>query len=225
MLSVIIPTLNAERALPATLAPLVHGAVEGLVREVIIVDGGSSDATPAIAEATGARFLRAPRGRGAQLLVGAEAARSDWLLFLTPGLRLAPGWDAELAQFIERVGEERVAAFRLALDDGTAAARRREWTAHLRSRLLGLPYADQGLLISRRLYRRVGGYAPLPAMEDVDLMRRVGRRRLTLLRTQAVSGTWTIREGGPLRRSARGLGCLTLYLCRVPTRIIARLYG
>jgi rSAM/selenodomain-associated transferase 2 len=225
MLSVIIPTLNAGQTLPATIGALVPGAVSGLVREVVVIDGGSSDATPGIAEAMGARFVRAPRGRGRQLVVGAETASSDWLLFLHADTRLAAGWEEEVAQFIERIGEERAAAFRFILDDRAPAARRLERMVALRCRLFGLAYGDQGLLISRRLYRRIGGYAPLPVMEDVDLSRRIGRRRLVLLRTPAVTSARRFRDGGYLWRSARNLGCLTLFFCRVPARVIVRLYG
>jgi rSAM/selenodomain-associated transferase 2 len=225
MLSVVIPTLNAEQTLPATLGPLVRGAISGLVREVVVVDGGSTDATPRIAEAMGARFARAPRGRGPQLVVGAETATSDWLLFLHPGTQLAAGWEEEVAHFIERVGEERAAAFRFTLDGYAPAMRRRERLVALRCRLFGLAHGEQGLLISRRLYKRVGGYAPLPLMEDVDLARRIGRRRLALLRTPAVTSNHRSPDGGRLRRAARNLGCLTLFYCRVPAGMIVRLYG
>jgi rSAM/selenodomain-associated transferase 2 len=224
LLSVIIPTLNAERSLPEALAALVPGAVRGLVGEVIVTDGGSADATHAIADAMGASVLQAPRGRGPQLLVGAEAARGDWFLFLHADTRLAPGWEEEVAHFIEHVGEERAAAFRFALDDYARRARRLELAVAWRCRLFGLPYGDQGLLISRRLYRRIGGFSPLPLMEDVDLARRIGRRRLCLLRTAATTSAARF-QAGYLRRSMRNLGCLALFFCRVPASVIVRLYG
>ncbi len=176
MLSVIIPTLNAEPTLARALAPLVEPMVRGLVREVILADGGSTDLTPAIAEATGAHFLRAPRGRGAQLKAGAESARGPWLLFLHADTVLAAGWADEVESFMARVGDmaECAAAFRFALDDFAPAARRLEHLVALRCALLRLPYGDQGLLIPKRFYERLGGFSPLPLMEDVDLVRRVG---------------------------------------------------
>lgn len=225
MLSVVVPTLNAERTLPAALSALVPGAIRGLISEVLIADGGSTDRTEAIADAMGATFLRAPAGRGPQLVVGAEAARGDWLLFLHADTVLDPGWDDEVARFIERAPPERAAAFRFALDDHAGAARRLEWIVGLRSRVLRLPYGDQGLLISRALYRRIGGFSPMPLMEDVDLVRRIGRRRLDLLRTPAVTSAERFRQRGYWRRSARNLGCLALYYCRVPPHVIARLYA
>ena len=92
MISVIIPTLNAEEHLARTLAALVPGAVEGLVREVIIADGGSRDGTRAIAEATGCEFVSGAAGRGRQLAAGARMARSGWLLFLHADTVPGEGW-------------------------------------------------------------------------------------------------------------------------------------
>ncbi|MDX2203467.1 MAG: glycosyltransferase, partial [Hyphomicrobiaceae bacterium] len=103
MLSVIIPTLNAETTLGETLAALVPAVVEGVVKEVIVVDGGSSDGTERIADIAGATFLQAPRGRGSQLAAGAKRARFAWLLFLHADTVLQPGWEREAQTFMERI--------------------------------------------------------------------------------------------------------------------------
>ena len=229
MISVIIPTLNAERTLAHTLAALVPAVVEGVVREAVVVDGGSSDETCAIAEAAGTRLIEAERGRGAQLEAGANAARGDWLLFLHADTVLDPGWAEEAQGFIERVESgrrgEAAATFRFALDDDGAMPRLVERLVALRCRLFGLPYGDQGLLISRRLYRRLGGFRPLPLMEDVDLVRRLKRRELVVLKSRAVTSGERYRREGYLVRSLRNLGCILLYYLRVPPRVLARLYG
>lgn len=224
MISVVIPTLNAETSLAWCLARLVRGAMSGLVREVVISDGGSTDETPRIAEATGANFISAPRGRGSQLAAGAEAARGDWLLFLHADTVLDHGWENEVAEFIERAGPDRAAAFRFALDDFGTGARRLEKFVALRCALFGLPYGDQGLLISRRLYRKIGGFRPMPLMEDVDIVRRLGRRNLVMLRARAVTSSAKFRERGYFARSAKNLGLLALYFLHVPPRVLARLY-
>ena len=228
MISVVIPTLNAERALVPTLSALGPAAVRGLVREVIIADGGSADATSEVAEAAGAEFLRADRGRGAQMAAGARTARSEWLLFLHADTVLEQGWECEVEKFIERVslGQRRdsAAAFRFALDDFGYKPRILESLVALRCMLFRLPYGDQGLLISRRLYQSLGGFRPLPLMEDVDIAHRLGRRRLTVLRSCALTSAVKYRDQGYFRRAMRNLSCLTLYYMRVPPRLLVRYY-
>ena len=91
--------------------------------------------------------------------------------------------------------------------------------------MLALPYGDQGLLIARRLYDAVGGFAPLPLMEDVDLVRRLGRRRLARIGARCVASAGRYRRDGYLCRSLRNLMCLSLYLAGVSPARIVRLYG
>jgi hypothetical protein len=88
-----------------------------------------------------------------------------------------------------------------------------------------LPYGDQGLLIHRDLLASVGGMRALPLMEDVDLVRRLGRKRLIALPADAVTSAVRWERQGYLRRSARNLGCLSLWFAGVPPRLIQRLYG
>ncbi len=228
MITVVIPTLNAEASLAATLTALVPGVVDGLVREVVIVDGGSSDRTLKLAEATGAEVIEARAGRGAQLAEGARRARFPWLLFLHADTVLDPGWEREVGAFIERVDSGRrpasAAAFQFALDDTGFAPRVLETLVRLRCLALRLPYGDQGLLMPRALYADIGGYKPMPLMEDVDIVRRLGRRRLTLLRTPGVTSAVRYRRDGYLRRSLRNQMCLWAYFLRVPVERIARIY-
>jgi rSAM/selenodomain-associated transferase 2 len=201
-------------------------AGSGLLREIIVSDGGSRDDTVAIAAAAGARVVAGPRGRGIQLIAGAAAATGEWLLFLHADCRLAAGWERAATEFIARPGASDPAGyFAFALDDPDPAARRLERIVAWRCRLLGLPYGDQGLLIARGLYDAVGGFAPIPLMEDVDLMRRLGRRRLAPIGAQAISSARRYRRDGYLRRPLRNLLCLSLYFAGVPPRRIARFYG
>jgi rSAM/selenodomain-associated transferase 2 len=213
-LSIIIPTLNAAAHLPATLA-----AVAG-VPEIIVVDGGSIDGTPERAALAGARVLTAPRGRGNQLATGIAAASHSWLLLLHADTKLAPNWRAAVHAEPSRAGY-----FRFVLDSPDLRARRLERLVAWRCRVLGLPYGDQGLLIHRDLLARVGGMRALPLMEDVDLVRRLGRDRLVALPADAVTSAVKWEQQGYLRRSARNLGCLSLWFAGVPPRLINRLYG
>ncbi|MGV8998482.1 MAG: TIGR04283 family arsenosugar biosynthesis glycosyltransferase [Parvibaculaceae bacterium] len=231
MLSVIIPTLNAEATLPRVLSALIPAAVHGLVREVIIVDGGSEDSTANIVEASGAKFIKAPRGRGSQMQAGAKAAKSSWLLFLHADTILEQGWDTEVEKFFEHVAAERfpspemAGAFRFTLDDFSGAARFLERIVALRCALFKLPYGDQGLLVNRRLFDKLGGFRPIPLMEDVDLVRRIGRKRLVMFRSQAVTSSQRYLKRGYVARIIRNAFCLTLYYLHVPPSFIARLYA
>jgi len=215
-ISVIIPALNAARTLPATLAAL------GPVAEVIVVDGGSRDGT--IAVAAGARVVVAPRGRGSQLAAGIAAARRDWFLLLHADTRLEAGWRKAAAGFMA-AGVGHAAWFRFALDSVDPRARRLERLVAWRCRVLALPYGDQGLLVHRDLLDSIGGIRPMPLMEDVDLVRRLGRHRLVGLDAAAVTSAAKWERDGWHRRSARNLVCLALYFAGVPVRTIARLYA
>jgi len=228
MISVIIPTLNDERHLSPTLASLVPAAVDGLVREVIVVDGGSTDHTLAIADGAGAEIVTAKPGRGLQLRAGVERARFPWLLFINADTVLDVGWDRDAGHHVERVDSGRrrpsAAAFRFALDDEGVWPRSLEALVAIRTGLLKLPYGDQGLLISRRLYDEVGGFGTMPLMEDVDLVRRLGRRRISILNARALTSAESFRRANSLSQIARNQACLGLYLIGVPVGTIAALF-
>jgi rSAM/selenodomain-associated transferase 2 len=221
MISVIIPALNAAKTIRAA----VEQVKSGLVQEIIVVDGGSKDATAEIARAAGATVIESKQGRGAQLKAGAEAAQGEWLLFLHADTRLGPGWESEVANFMAEPNNRlRGAVFRFVLDDDSEEARRLERLVAWRNRALDLPYGDQGLLIHRVLYRVVGGFEPLPLMEDVNFMRRLNGR-FRMLETPAITSADRYRRDGYFRRSARNFLCLGLYLIGVPPHKLVRLYG
>ncbi len=216
-LGIVIPALNCERDLEGTLAALPVG--------VIVADGGSVDATRDIARRFGAEVIDAERGRGTQLAAGARAARGDWLLFLHGDTVLSPGWAEAVNAFIaDPENINRAAVFRFRLDDGAPQARRVERLVAWRTKVLGLPYGDQGLLISRGFYDALGGFSALPLMEDVDMIRRIGGARLDVLDAEALTSPVRYQKGGYWLRPLRNLVCLGLYFIKVPPRLIERLY-
>ena len=153
--SIVIPALNAETSLGRTLEALTREPVAGTV-EIIVVDGGSDDATAAVANEHGARVLQAPRGRGQQLARGAEEAQGEWLLFLHADTVPEPGWGEALAAFAaapENAG--RAGVFRFALDDPSPAARRLERIVAWRTRVMALP--AKGCTNSSTLRRKPAG--------------------------------------------------------------------
>lgn len=206
-LSIVIPTWNAEPALASCFTALMEGLDAGLIREVIVSDAGSDDATGAVAQAWGACVIDGPSGRGGQLRRGVARARGEWLLILHADTALQPGWSEIARRHIE--GDDRAGWFRLAFDQrGIAPATVAGW-ANLRS-TLGLPYGDQGLLVSRALYDEIGGYPDQPLMEDVALAGKL-RGRLVALDAFAVTSAEKYRAQGWLRRGGRNLWTLVRY--------------
>jgi len=183
MLSVIIATIDSERALVATLAALVPGATSGLVSEVIVADGGSRDDTAAVADAAGCDFrvLEGPLGR--RLKTAAAAARAPWLLFLRPGVILNAAWTAEARRFVEQSSPDaRAAVFRRGAPAQPAL---RDAFSLLAAALGARPRPQQGLLISRQFYDALGGHLDGAADPETDLIRRIGRRRIVVLSSRA----------------------------------------
>lgn len=222
-ISVVIPTLNAADELPGCLAALMEGLEAGAIRELVISDGGSTDATQAIADAAGAVFVTGPPGRGGQIGRGAAAARGAWLLILHADTELAPGW-AEAALAHLRGGGGRAGHFRLAFRAAGPVPRFVAGWANLRSRIFGLPYGDQGLLVAAPLLAEVGGIPDLPLMEDVALARAL-RGRLVALPGVARTSARRYEADGWLRRGGRNLLTLARYLLGADPAHLARGYS
>src|SRR3979490_1776034 len=161
MLSVIIPTEGVEQPAVATLAALVPAVAAGVVREVLLVDRGGTGVIERVADVAGCRFLRFEGSHAAALAAGAPPARSRWLMFLHAGAVLDAGWIDETARFIHGVsisGRPRAGIFRYARSPFADTSWRDG--LHFVGRLIAGPSADQGLLIARDHYDRLGGYAP-----------------------------------------------------------------
>ncbi|MBZ8117212.1 glycosyltransferase [Roseovarius sp. LXJ103] len=218
-LSVVIPTLDAAAALPRTLGALMEGLEAGLVRELIISDGGSGDATRAMAEEVGAIWTSGAPSRGGQLRRGVDASAGAWVLVLHADTVLPEGWSGVVERQISR---GRPGYFLLGFDaEGLAPKVVAGW-ANLRSRVFGLPYGDQGLLISRAEYNAVGGYVDAPLMEDVAMARALGARLEAMPLRVRTSAARYIQDGW-MRRGGRNLLLLMRYLCGAdPERLRAR---
>jgi rSAM/selenodomain-associated transferase 2 len=171
MISVIIPTLNEERSLPALLSRL--GEEQG-GHEIIVVDGGSTDATARLARGHGVRVLTAPPGRGTQLCHGAGAASGTILLFLHADSIFPRGGLKRIETAL--VEEPRLVGgnFRLLFDGATPFSR---WLIgfYARIRRIGLYYGDSGIFVRRQAYEALGGIRPMALMEDLDFVRRMER--------------------------------------------------
>ncbi|MQA90310.1 MAG: glycosyltransferase [Gemmatimonas sp.] len=220
-LSIVIPTLNE--------GPYLGGLLEDVARlrisnEVIVVDGGSSDNTANVASAAGAEVLTRSPGRGEQLRAGAEAASGLVLCFLHADVRLEARAREEIESYVATSPPYAV-AFRLQIDAPGLVYRLLERGANLRSRLLGLPYGDQGLLLSREAYERAGGYPSIPIMEDVALVRRLRQSAgLRLLRGRVIVSPRRWLRDGPITRTVINLSLLIRYLAGASPHRLARRY-
>jgi len=191
MLSVVIATENAERVLVPTLAALVPGATAGVVREVIIADAGSRDATALIADAAGCRLDVRQAPLGERLRQAAASARSPWLLFLQPGAVPDWTWSEEARQFVERTelsgrAAARAAAFRRTGEAETLGGGVVEGLGFIAAAMGALPHPQQGLLIAKLLYERCGAHRGEDTEPERRFLRRLGRRRIVLLRTRTM---------------------------------------
>ncbi|MFZ9229097.1 MAG: TIGR04283 family arsenosugar biosynthesis glycosyltransferase [Prochlorococcaceae cyanobacterium] len=176
-LAVIIPARDEAAAVPLLLADLAQG--QHLIAELLVVDGGSTDGTPARARLAGAQVLHCAPGRGGQLLAGIAATTAPMLWLLHGDVRLPPHWprrlEAQLAMQSQAAARPMAWFGELKVPLAPPQYRLMEALVALRSRVLQRPYGDQGLLISREAYRQAGGLRPLALMEDLDFAERFSR--------------------------------------------------
>ncbi|MFC1452403.1 TIGR04283 family arsenosugar biosynthesis glycosyltransferase [Verrucomicrobiota bacterium] len=221
LLSVVIPALDEEGLLRRTLARVV-GAEHV---EVIVADGGSADGTREAASRAGARVLRTCRGRAAQQNAGAAEAKGRHLLFLHADTLLPEGY-ADRIRLVFDDPALVAGAFRFRMDGSGPAIRLIEWGTGIRSRVFQWPYGDQGLFMEKRVFDEVGGFADLPIMEDLDLVRRLRRRgRIVTLPEAAVTSSRRWRHLGPLRTTLCNQAVVAGYLAGVPPERLARFYS
>lgn len=221
-LTIIIPTLNAADALPATTDALLAGITGGLVAGLILSDGGSNDAIAPVAKALGATFITGPKGRGGQIARGIEQAHTPWLLILHADTHLSETWVDAALHHIE-YHPDRAGWFRLKFRAiglwPTLVAK----GANLRARLFDLPYGDQGLLIHRDLLDRVQGYPTLPLMEDVALAKRL-KGKLRALPADAKTSAKRYETDGWIKRPLKNLSLLIRFKMGADPEKLAALY-
>jgi glycosyltransferase involved in cell wall biosynthesis len=179
MFSVIIPTADSERALVPTLAALVPGATAGIIREVIVTDAQSSDQTGEVADIAGCRFVSSSRPLGVRLNEAAKTARGDWLMFLRPGCVPGPTWIDETIAFVDEIGRRNRPNAGIFQPETTTVF-------DILARTFRRPVSPpQGLIIARAFYLELGGH-PDTAAPEAAFLRRIGRRQIATLRTQAI---------------------------------------
>jgi rSAM/selenodomain-associated transferase 2 len=173
-LSIIVPVFNEGERIAAALDALVPRRALGV--EVVVVDGGSRDATVQRARLRASKVISAPRGRATQMNAGAEKATGDILLFLHSDTRLPSDADHVLLSGLERSGRT-WGRFDVQVDSKKPLLRTVARMMNLRSRLTGIATGDQAIFVNRDAFRQVGGFPPIELMEDIalsKLLKRVG---------------------------------------------------
>lgn len=217
-LSVVIPTLDAGLHLPGCAEALLPGVTGGLIRELVVSDGGSQDETLAVARSLGARVVEGAAGRGAQIARGVASAAGEWVLVLHGDTRLSPGWEDAVWRHMGQ-HPDRAGFFRLAFRGGGWRGRLVAAGANLRSRFLGLPYGDQGFLVARQVLEAAGGVPDVPLMEDV-MLARAFRGRLAELDAVAATSPERYERAGWARRVVRNFWTLFRFMAGVaPDRL------
>jgi rSAM/selenodomain-associated transferase 2 len=214
MISVIIPALNEEQALPRTLAALFGQAGR---YEVIVVDGGSRDRTVAIAESWAAvTVVRAQRGRAAQMNAGAQRARGEWLLFLHADTQL-PADALALLNALESHADCQAGGFRHRFSGDDWRLRAISHLDNFRCRLTGVLYGDQAMFVRRALFWRLGGFPQVPILEDVQFCEKLLKvTRPVLLEEEVVTDARKFLKMGPWRSLMRCFAILLAHELRLP---------
>ncbi len=218
-LSVVIPALNeANRVVAAIESARAPGV------EIIVVDGGSRDATRALAVAAGARVVSSPAGRAEQLAAGVRASCGDTILLLHADTRLPSGFDQAVASALEDV-RTIGGAFRMRFEEAGWALRVVEWGARLRVAIFGLPYGDQALFVRRRTLEAIGGVPRVPIMEDLDLVKALrGCGRLAMLDLPVSTSARRYRARGVARTLFRNAVATVAWLFGVDRQRVAGWY-
>ncbi|SMX25350.1 TIGR04283 family arsenosugar biosynthesis glycosyltransferase [Boseongicola aestuarii] len=221
-ISVVIPTLNVAALLPGTAEALMAGVTEGVIGELVVSDGGSDDGTLDVARALGAEIVEGPAGRGGQIARGVAAARGRWVLILHADTHLSAHWVEAALRHMREHGET-AGYFRLVFRAAGVAPKLVALGANLRSRVFGLPYGDQGLLVARSVLDSVGGVPDVALMEDVALARAL-KGRLRMMEAEAQTSAARYLAEGWARRVMRNLWTLVRYLLGARPEALVRGY-
>lgn len=219
-LSAVLPVLNEEPVIAATLA----GARRAGVHEIVVVDGGSTDRTGEIAGEHADRVLSAPRGRAAQMNAGARVATGDVLVFLHADTLLPDDAATAIGNALRDPG---VIGGRFDVDlvPGSALLRLVGALMNLRSRWSGIATGDQAIFVRRAVFESVGGFAEIPLMEDIELSRRLKRAgRIAPLRQRVATSSRRWREGGPVSTILLMWRLRLLYFLGVSPQRLRRAY-
>lgn len=219
-ISVIIPTLNEAK----TLAIALRTIQPAIDTEVIVVDGGSSDATVQIAKSLGASVISTIANRSRQMNAGAEAARGSILLFLHADTHLPKDFDSLIRQTLQRSAVV-AGAFELKIDGKAFGLRVVEWGVKVRSHWCQMPYGDQAIFLKSSVFEAMGGFPDLPIMEDFELIRRLKQKgRIAIAPAEVVTSARRWQKLNIFRTTLINQLIILGYLLKVPPARLASWY-
>ena len=219
-ISIIVPTRNEADRIGRLLPELL--AVPDV--ELLVVDGGSSDSTIDVAKSLGARVLSSSPGKAEQMNAGAEIAHGNILLFLHCDTKLAPGFVGQVRDALNQQGIS-AGAFQLSIDGKGFGLRVIEWLVNFRSRILQMPYGDQGIFVTTDMFFSVGAFPSQPIMEDFELMRRLKRKgKIKILPLHATTSARRWEKLGIMRTTVINQAIILGYLLGVNPEKLAGWY-
>jgi len=223
-ISIIIPVLNEESGINTSIRHIRQISSEDRI-EIIVVDGDAGGSTIRSVADAGAQCLISPPGRGKQMNCGARAARGEILLFLHADT-LLPRGSISLVRKVMRSGRYQAGAFGLDLDSRRIPLRIIAAAARLRIRLSGIPFGDQGLFMRRDYFHRIGGYAEIPLMEDVEIAQRIKKLegRIIIVPERVLTSVRKWEEEGVLYSIFRNWFIQLSYFLGVPPERLVKIY-
>ena len=208
-ITIVIPTLNSANKLDATL-----NNISNITQNIIVVNADSNDRTTKIAKKYNCKIIQSIPNRGVQLHAGAMESSTKWTLFLHSDSELNKNALHEIQKFIY-LHPNKAGYFKLKFNDKNPYAFVIEKIVYLRNIFLKLPYGDQGLLISKNLYHKVGGFKAIPIMEDVNIIRKIGYKNINIINTYITTDASKYKKYGWIKRPLFNLYCLILYFLNI----------
>ena len=218
--TLVIPTYNAQKTINTTL-----NNVSKKFQNIIIVDGYSKDLTQNICKKYKTQFFTSKTNRGMHLKLGGEKAGTNWIFFLHADSILQNDAIDKIAEFISiDKNNYKAAAFKLKFNQKKIYASCLSKIVFFRSKYFKLPYGDQGLIISKTFYNKIGGFKPLPIMEDVEIVKNIGFKNIQILDSYIITDSIRYKNQGWLIRPLINLYCLSLYFLGFNINYINKIY-
>jgi rSAM/selenodomain-associated transferase 2 len=230
-ISIIIPALNEELNIEQTIASAqTCEQLSAASVEIIVVDGGSTDATVELAQALGAKIIIAGKGRAHQMNIGAQAASGQILLFLHADTCLPAGFDRLIRTALQQPPTQSVkttiaGAFELKINGAARGLRLVEWGVKWRSRWWQMPYGDQAIFLKAETFQKVGGFSVMPLMEDFELISRLQKLgAIKILSAAVVTSDRRWRQKGILKTTILNQIIVIAYLLGIAPDRLAQWY-